>query len=401
MYGFDNITDTLKLLTDVTSKELLKEPSDSKSSKDSSASDLLPEMIKRMIIKMSSTQDDAFPEEFCASFTEIMKQKKIIPATQVMQLMMRSLRCQAKISVSLMTAIRHGNFMPESIMVAHAFSPFSVGYFDAANSDSQHQIKLDLLQSDGDGLSKEIVDSLVKDNCSIPQSFHRLRHQLNNWLGVIRIVFGSKCLIAKELEQWLLHLDNYEQSYDGCFKIDPDFGAKVLGLIARTFYQFAASCQAATSPEEGNFGVLSLHHKRDEIEQLSFHANLPTFLIASNKTLLKRTKPDDDEDGPNPKIPKKNRTKEQKDLGSVVKNQDPISAWDCKAVYKQLFTSKVIRTTPAFNASGLITCNKWHAQGHCFDKCDRKASHKSFQDETHKQAYAKWIKKLKEDHSKP
>ena len=73
--AFDNIADTLKLLTDVTSKELLKEPSESKASKESSASELLPEVIKRMIIRMSSTQDGVFPEEFCASFAEIMKQK--------------------------------------------------------------------------------------------------------------------------------------------------------------------------------------------------------------------------------------------------------------------------------------------------------------------------------------
>jgi len=124
-------------------------------------------------------------------------------------------------------------------------------------------------------------------------------------------------------------------------------------------------------------------------------------LIASQKTNTKRTKPDEDDDEPPPKNPKKPRNKEPKDLGSVVKNQDFVSAWDCKANYKQIFTAKVIRTTPAFNSSGLITCNKWHAQGHCFDKCDRKASHKSFPDETHKQAYAKWIKKLKDDFSKP
>ena len=397
--AFDNIAETLKILTDVASKEMLKEPSSLKSSKDSSATELLPDVIKNMILKMSSTQDDAFPEEFCPSYSEIMKQKKIIPATQVMQLLMRSMKCQVKITVSLMTAIRHGNFMPDSIMASHAFSPFSVGYFDAANSDSQHQIKLDLLASDGEGLSKEMVDSLLKDNCSIPYNFHRLRNQMNNWLGVIGIVFGPKCLIVKEIEQWVKHLDYHEQSYDGCFKIDSDFGANLLGLIARTFYQFAASCQSARSPEEVNFGVLSLHHKREEIEQISFQANLPTFLIPLKPT--KRTKPEDEDDDLNPKIPKKGKTPKEKDLGSVVKNQDFVSAWDCKAVYKQLFTAKVIRTTPAFNASGLITCNKWHAQGHCFDKCDRKNSHKNFPDEAHKQAYAKWIKKLKEDHSKP
>ena len=53
-------------------------------------------------------------------------------------------------------------------------------------------------------------------------------------------------------------MDENEQSYDGNYKIDPDFGAKLLGLVARTFYQFAAFCQSANSPEEVNFGVLSL-----------------------------------------------------------------------------------------------------------------------------------------------
>lgn len=183
-------------IDDAASKEMLKEPSDSKSSKDAPASELLPEVIKHMIIKMSLTQDDVFLEEFCASYSEIMKQKKIIPATQDMQLLMRSMKCQVKVSIPLMTAIRHGNFLSDSIAGSHAFPPFSVGYFDAANSDSQYQIKLDLLQSDGEGLSKEMVDSLLKENCSIPYSFHRLRHQLNNWLGVIIIVFGPKCLLS-------------------------------------------------------------------------------------------------------------------------------------------------------------------------------------------------------------
>jgi len=260
-------------IDDAASKEMLKEPSDSKSSKDAPASELLPEVIKHMIIKMSSTQDDVFLEEFCASYSEIMKQKKIIPATQDMQLLMRSMKCQVKVSIPLMTAIRHGNFLSDSIAGSHAFPPFSVGYFDAANSDSQHQIKLDLLQSDGEGLSKEMVDSLLKENCSIPYSFHRLRHQLNNWLGVIIIVFGPKCLIVKELQQWVKHMDEKEQSYDGCFKVDTDFGVKALGLIERTFYQFAASCQSAKSPEEVNFVVLLLHHKHEEIEQISFQAN--------------------------------------------------------------------------------------------------------------------------------
>jgi hypothetical protein len=63
--------------------------------------------------------------------------------------------------------------------------------------------------------------------------------------------------------------------------------------------------------------------------------------------------------------------------------------------YRQIFTSEVIASTPPFNATGLITCNKWHIQGFCYEKCDRKASLKNFESAPHKLAFEKWVKELK------
>lgn len=132
---------------------------------------------------------------------------------------------------------------------------------------------------------------------------------------------------------------------------------------------------------------------------------MPPYLVSSG--LKKRDTPDDDSIESATKEKKKGKKTDGKqkgggkDLGTLIKNHNQVREWDCKAVYKQLFTHKVIATTPAFNSSGITTCNKWHAQGHCFENCDRKETHKNFPDEAHKQAYAKWVKKLKEDHSKP
>jgi hypothetical protein len=47
--------------------------------------------------------------------------------------------------------------------------------------------------------------------------------------------------------------------------------------------------------------------------------------------------------------------------------------------------------TPTFNETGLITCNKWHAQGFCYEKFEQKATHKPFTSASHKSAYDKWV----------
>jgi len=45
---------------------------------------------------------------------------------------------------------------------------------------------------------------------------------------------------------------------------------------------------------------------------------------------------------------------------------------------------------------GDITCNKWHLQGHCFEKCEQKSAQRNFTDDSLKQAYAKWAKEVKD-----
>jgi len=74
-------------------------------------------------------------------------------------------------------------------------------------------------------------------------------------------------------------------------------------------------------------------------------------LIAKKST--KRENPDDDDEIPPRKTKKTKTPREPKDSGSLVKNKDLVRDWDCKAVYKQLFTGAVIKNTPAFNSSGL------------------------------------------------
>ncbi len=80
----------------------------------------------------------------------------------------------------------------------------------------------------------------------------------------------------------------------------------------------------------------------------------------------------------------------------MVKNTQGVQDWFLPgAKYKALFTRDVIGSTPPFNDSGLITCNKWHVRGFCYKKCTRKGSHKKFESNAHKTAYGTWVKALK------
>jgi hypothetical protein len=124
---------------------------------------------------------------------------------------------------------------------------------------------------------------------------------------------------------------------------------------------------------------------------------MPTYLIAQNK----KRDIKDDEGGENKSDKKRIRDKDNKDnrfkeLGDMVKNGQAVQEWimPCNK-YKAIFSKEVISSTLPFNDSGLITCNKWHVRGFCYEKCDRKGSHKKFDSVSHKTAYDTWIKTLK------
>jgi hypothetical protein len=125
---------------------------------------------------------------------------------------------------------------------------------------------------------------------------------------------------------------------------------------------------------------------------------MPDYLVVpgNNKHDLDK----DDQEVPNGK---KKRLKDQKenkekfkDLGEMVKNNQVVQDWILPGnKHKAIFTKEVISMTPPFNDTGLITCNKWHIRGFCYEKCDRRGSHKKFESISHKTAFDSWVKALK------
>jgi hypothetical protein len=359
----------------------------------------IPPHLQDMIIKASSTSDVDFPTAPNDSLLQILRSKKIISIRTIMNVLLAAVNCNVNVSVSLATAIASANLRSISPQVPHPFSCFSTPYHDASQATTEIDIRMQLMASDGVGVDKATADILAKESHKIPYTTHKLRHQLNNWQGLLQLVFGPNALISKEASRWVVHIDQLETTYDEQFKIDREFGAKVCGLIDRSTYQFLGSCLNASTPEEVDWGLLSLENKRFEIQQNCFIANKPAYLVVAKKPDKDKDNDEDDKDDKNKyqnkRFKKERQIQDPTHLGAMISNTRKNPEWDCKANYHAIFTKQVNRKTPAFNGDGISVCNKWHCQGYCFSDCARSITHKPFTDETLKKNYGEWVKDLK------
>jgi len=123
---------------------------------------------------------------------------------------------------------------------------------------------------------------------------------------------------------WINHVDDYELSYDACFKADKEFAAQVLRAIDLAFLQLFDSCFRAATIIDIDFSETRLSNLREDILGNHFQANKPAYLITSNK----KTRDQDDDDADEIakkrrrfKDSKENKEKKFRDLGDMVKNQ--------------------------------------------------------------------------------
>jgi hypothetical protein len=209
-----------------------------------------------------------------------------------------------------------------------------------------------------------MVKKLAENKFKYPTITHHLRHQFNNWYGVLQVCLCEQAIVSKEVRAWISHVDQHESSYDACFKADPEFGAKVLGLVDLTFFQLCENCLRAQTIDEVDFTIIALSGKRFDILQNCFQANKPAYLTQVPKKMHGVDGDDGDKAGKDGR--KKLKSLKEgggrfHDLGAMVRNSTQVAEWKLPTIkYKAIFTQETNVATPPFNATGLITCNKWH-----------------------------------------
>ncbi len=133
-----------------------------------------------MVIKLSSITDSAFVSSPNETYLQVLKQNKALGAAMVLNVLLSTMGCQVEITTSMASAIKTGNFRANSLQVAHLFSIFNVPYIDATQMSCFNQTELELLQSEGEGIPKDIVKKLSENKFKTPTSMHLLCHQFNN-----------------------------------------------------------------------------------------------------------------------------------------------------------------------------------------------------------------------------
>lgn len=242
--ALSNISEILQLMKNESDKSKLRDADSSDDEKlDSSckAWNNIPKLLRDMVVRASSVTDTAFPSGPCDSLLEILRPKKVVMIKALMNTLLQNMNCQVNISIAIVTAIANANLRSPSSQASHPFSCLHTPYYDASSTSAENDIKLQLMASDGIGVDKATAESLAKDNFSIPTNTHKLRHQLNNFWGLLVLIFGPESLIASELSAWVKHIDAHESTYDEQFKIDPNVGAKICSLIDRSIHQVLGS----------------------------------------------------------------------------------------------------------------------------------------------------------------
>jgi hypothetical protein len=217
-----------------------------------------------MILKLSACLDDILPSSPADSNLKLLKQSKALGVAMVLNIDLSLRGCQVEIPTTMANAIKTGNFRSKSLKVAHPFSIFNVPYMDALNMSSYNKTELDLLQSEGEGIPKEIVRKLAENKFRTPENTHHLCHQFNNWYGMLQVCFGENSLVAKESKSWIIHIDKHELSYN-------------------TFYQLCNACLRTKTIDDVDFSQICLNTKCFDILQNCFQANKPIYLVSNHK----------------------------------------------------------------------------------------------------------------------
>ncbi len=116
----------------------------------------LGDLTRNSFWGLSTVTDDAWPTFQAETYLNLLKNNKALSLQSSLNMELEHMGCQVEVPPNIASAIRTGNFK----LAARPFSAFVVPYFDPAKASSFIQMKLDLFQSEGDGIPKDIITHL-------------------------------------------------------------------------------------------------------------------------------------------------------------------------------------------------------------------------------------------------
>ena len=175
----------------------------------------LHESITKMIIFASAVDNEDTPDEPVESF------KRIINSKTAVALVEQELNTQfeshglneVSFSQGYMVNIYSGNMLWASSDTPSNHSPFSLAEVEPLRADEQKNphISLQLILTQGRGMTVDEIKALNKQEVHPPMNFHELKEQLNMFLVATKIFFGELS-VGSQCFGVLLNMINHHKS---------------------------------------------------------------------------------------------------------------------------------------------------------------------------------------------
>ena len=184
---------------------------------------------------LSSSSEDGIavplvPVKHCPNF---FKQKSEVHAQiHLLQTLQSELKCTVDVTVTLATALYHGNFTWDRADSPKCFCSLLSGKpSPLAASEAKEATMLHLKASKWGGWSDKDIERAIKQSIIIPITIGSMIHNLKKYAGVSLIFFGELSLFTIGLQSWRSHISSNLLVYESLAASDREFIYQVLTTI--------------------------------------------------------------------------------------------------------------------------------------------------------------------------
>ena len=336
----------------------------------------------------------------CDQYKAILESPSIAQAKMNMDHVLRNrlLLPNFRLSDSLVNALRDGNLLFHGGEPG-AFSFFGMGphNFTGAGSSAHNAALHSLSSNEGKGLSDSQITKMAKILHQVPYSWEDFKCHLQNWNGLLSILFGSDAAITKAVSDWWHHCLRNQIAYATIARSNPLIYIGVGVLLDNACQQHLNACMAAATITDPGITepLLDLPDAQRRIRQGLFAA--PVFPLTVQRLCGAFQTPPHARLPPPPSQPTPQwpwgpsmtppfptppfsppaataTTKKAKVDGDPVINQNPINIPDLSNSQLLQLTRRA-HSAPKFE--DCQACLNWHVRGRCHSKCARVVSHRA------------------------
>jgi hypothetical protein len=342
----------------------------------------LHEATIKMILFASAMDNEEVPDNVTDSCKRFMNSKSVAFVEQELNQQFKT-RGMSKVSFTTgYTANMYaGSFLWSSGETPSNHSPFAFSEVKPikAAEHKNHQQTLQLVLTQGRGLTLDKIKASNKQEVSAPMNFNEMKEQVQMFTIANNIFFGDLSVGSQSLRALLRMMKNNKLTFKVRERTDEKFPTKFLFAVDSRFQLWLKDCRKATSQNKVNNSLIDFSALISNVLLSSFHMELPpTFAMkdptpepaATGKGGGRRPDLEDDkrEDG-------KKRKKEDKKC-NLIKNKSPHKkiCMLTNKIWVINFTNKHFDKRPKWTDK-CIMCPRWFLQKYCFSNCKHKDAH--------------------------